>query len=196
MTAKMENGSTLNFTYSLEHEHAVASHGSTTYTYDKNGNFSSGNGDADLFDAENRLVARGPSGSRTTYVYDGNGAMLQKTEPSGATTIHIGGIFEKRTDGSNVTITKFYGANGRQVAVRERGPSDAANVAPKYVLADHLASTVGLLDGGATLISGTKTTYWPFGAVRCGGSSIPDKRFTGQQDEPGDALRLYDYGSV
>jgi len=35
--------------------------------------------------------------------------------------------------------------------------------------------------------------YWPYGAVRSGGVTQTDKLYTGQQQEPGDALGLYNY---
>jgi RHS repeat-associated protein len=44
-------------------------------------------------------------------------------------------------------------------------------------------------------VSGSKTSYWPFGAVRSGGSALGDKLYTGQQKESDDGLGLYDYGA-
>ncbi len=167
---------------------------SVSISYDDNGNIASQGADTYTFDAENRLTFRGPSGSQTQYVYGGDG-LVKKVEPSGATTIYIGEGFEKRTVTSGTTITKYYGANGRSMAMRQRGPSDAANKAASYLLADHLGSTVGLLDGGGSFVSGSRTAYWPFGAARSGGTTLPDKKFTGQQEEPGGALGLYNYGA-
>jgi RHS repeat-associated protein len=52
-----------------------------------------------------------------------------------------------------------------------------------------------MLDGNGALVSGSKTSYWPFGAVRSGGSALGDKLYTGQQKESDDGLGLYDYGA-
>jgi RHS repeat-associated protein len=121
--------------------------------------------------------------------------LLKRVDPDGTSTTYIGGIFEKKTDGTGTTITKYYGALGRNVAKRVRAPGQASNVAVSYVLADHLGSTVGMLDDNGALVSGSKTSYWPFGAVRSGGSALGDKLYTGQQKESDDGLGLYDYGA-
>ncbi len=57
-----------------------------------------------------------------------------------------------------------------------------------YPLADHLGSTVGLLDTNGSLVATSKTAYWPYGATRSATAAGTDKLYTGQQQEPGDAL--------
>jgi len=113
------------------------------------------------------------------------------------TTTYIGGIYEKKVGPSSTVVTKYYAALGRRVAMRTR---DAAMQGPAgtltYLLADHLGSTVGLLDASGALVTGSRTSYWPYGSTRTGGSSLPDKAFTGQQKEASDdQLGLYDYGA-
>ena len=57
-----------------------------------------------------------------------------------------------------------------------------------YLLSDHLGSTTTTVTNG--LIA--KESYYPFGATRTTTGTIPtDKLFTGQQQESGDALGLY-----
>ena len=60
-----------------------------------------------------------------------------------------------------------------------------------YLLADHLGTTVGTLDAGGVVVSTQK--YWPYGATRSGAITQTDKLYTGQQQELGDALGLYNY---
>ncbi len=90
-------------------------------------------------------------------------------------------------------VVKYYQAFGRAVCVRRAtGNSDPGTLS--FLLADHLGSTVGVMDGNGNVVA--VQTYWPYGAVRSGTTiTQTDKLFTGQRQEPpaGDALGLYDY---
>jgi len=74
--------------------------------------------------------------------------------------------------------------------VRQVPPGGGAGVL-SWLLADHLGTTVGALDGAGSLVAAQR--YWPYGAARSGGVTQTDKLYTGQQAEPGDALGLYNY---
>jgi RHS repeat-associated protein len=103
-------------------------------------------------------------------------------------TVYIGGAYEKKSDGS---VTKYYGALGRTIAVRQV-PAGGGQGALYYPLADQLGSTSTLTDASGTVVATVK--YWPYGGARSGGITQTDKLYTGQQIEPGDsALGLYDY---
>jgi RHS repeat-associated protein len=103
-------------------------------------------------------------------------------------TVYIGGAYEKKSDGS---VTKYYGALGEAIAVRQV-PAGGGQGALYYLLADQLGSTSTLTDASGTVVATEK--YWPYGAARSGGITQTDKLYTGQQIEPGDsALGLYNY---
>lgn len=61
-----------------------------------------------------------------------------------------------------------------------------------YLLADHLGSTVGMIDALGNVAT---QKYWPFGGARTTSGPLgTDKQYTGQQKEVGDAaLGLYNY---
>jgi len=100
--------------------------------------------------------------------------------------VYAGGAYEKKSDGS---MTKYYAAGGAKV-VRQVPPGAGAGTL-SWLLADHLGTAVGALDGAGALVATQR--YWPYGAVRSGGVTQTDKLYTGQQAEPGDALGLYNY---
>ena len=70
------------------------------------------------------------------YTYDGQGALVKRTMADGSWTVYIGGICEKRSDG---TCAKYYSALGRRIATR-----DNTRVV-HYILSDHL--------GGSTVVT-------------------------------------------
>jgi hypothetical protein len=111
---------------------------------------------------------------------------VKRTLADGSSTVYIGGIYEKHSDGTNVTYVKYYSALGRRIAMRA-GSEGSAGVA-HYILADHLGSSTVITDG-ASAVEGTMKCY-PYGATRSTTGSMPtDKPFTGQQKEP-ERLRL------
>jgi RHS repeat-associated protein len=115
------------------------------------------------------------------------GALVKRTRGDGSWTVYIGGIYEKRFNG---TYVKYYSALGRRIAMR-----DNAGVV-NYILADHLGSSTTITDAsGGDLRT---MNYYPYGAERSSsGGMITDKLFTGQQKEPQavSALGLYNYGA-
>lgn len=105
----------------------------------------------------------------------------------GSWTVYIGGIYEKRSNG---TYVKYYSVFGRRIAMR-----DNAGVV-HYVLADHLGSSTVITNSAGAVVGTMK--YYPYGAERSvTGDMITDKLFTGQQREPEgvSTLGLYDYGA-
>jgi RHS repeat-associated protein len=162
--------------------------GTFTMSYDDNGNMIGENGETFAYNGDNQLISRTAGGATITYECDGKGNLVKKASTDGTWTIYIGGVYEKRSDGSYVT---YYSAFGRRIAMRAHsGPSDPGSL--YFLLADQLGSTSTVLDATGTVVESAK--YYPFGSVRSGGVSVTDKRFTGQQDE-GTAFGLYDYGA-
>ncbi len=125
------------------------------------------------------------------YTYDGAGTLLKRTlQQNGTTTstIYIGGVYEKTNTGA---IKKYYAGFGRTIAVRDV-PTGSGNGTLSYILPDHLGSASVITSDAGAVIS--EMAYWPYGATRSGGITQTDKRYTGQQEEPGDAaLGLYNY---
>src|SRR3990172_7125939 len=86
-----------------------------TYTYDENGNPSTGSGRRMIerledgliyyqtFDAENRLVSVTVGGQTTQFVYDGDGNLVKKIKPDGSSTTYIRGIYEVDKSSSGIT---------------------------------------------------------------------------------------------
>ena len=162
-----------------------------TLAYDGNGNILSQTQGTTTtnytFDAENRLKTRSVSGGTVTNTYDGMGTLLKRTNADGTWTVYIGGIYEKTNAG---VVTKYYSVYGRTIATRQI-PTGGGSGTLSYLLADHLGTTTGVTNGAGTVLSSQK--YWPYGATRSGAITQTDKLYTGQQQEPGDALGLYNY---
>jgi RHS repeat-associated protein len=136
------------------------------------------------YDNENRLTSVVDTDTNTTtvsYVYDGQGKLVQKTV-NGSTTAYWGDIYE---NSSATGVTKYYSFGGRRVAMR-------SGATLNFLTADKLNSTTALLDTSGNIAgSGSQIQkYYPFGNLRTGSVST-DKLFTGQQYTSG----LYLMGS-
>ncbi|MBI4317103.1 MAG: RHS repeat-associated core domain-containing protein, partial [Chloroflexi bacterium] len=97
--------------------------------------------------------------------------------------VYVGNLYEK-----NVTtgeVTKYYYAEGRRIAMRKGSTLN-------YLLADHLGSTVSVLDANGSNPP-RNSIYYSFGGSRLSPSSpATDKLYTGQQS---DATGLHYYGA-
>ncbi|MEX2247351.1 MAG: RHS repeat-associated core domain-containing protein [Dehalococcoidia bacterium] len=205
LTRKQEGQLDLELTYPASaptsvRPHAVSSvkhkgNGATyrTFAYDAAGNLDYVNSAAEsdyAFDAEHRVQQRTYGAARVSYVYDGAGAMVQRTtehytEPAAnETTVYIGGLYEENL--TTDVATKYYSALGRTIAMRKGGEVS-------YLLADHLGATTAVLDDAGNVTASHK--YWPFGAERelSGDGRATDRWYTGQKEEDFDGLGLYNY---
>jgi RHS repeat-associated protein len=178
--------------------HAVASVSgspgpSLSMAYDCNGNMVAAGTETYSFDAENRIKTRSVSGGPVpvTYLYDGTGAEVKRTNADFTSTVYVEGIYEK--DLLTGTIRKYYHAFGRPVAFRVI-PGGAGSGSVYYPLADHLGSTATILSQQGWYYA--DMSYWPYGATRAGSISVTDRKYTGQREETGDsALGLYNYNA-
>ncbi|MDY6833274.1 MAG: RHS repeat-associated core domain-containing protein [Chloroflexota bacterium] len=124
-----------------------------------------------------------PSGGSetTTFVYDGDGNRVLKTE-NGETLLYVNQYYEKNlTTGEE---TSHYYLGGREIAYRN-------NDGLKYVHQDHLSGTSLTTDSSGTLVA--QVEYFPFGEIRSEiGLLDTDKLFTGQRL---DGTGLYYYNA-
>ena len=95
---------TATYTYGVSaHKHAVTMLSTgENYTYDANGNMitrvEGGLTYTQTFDAENRLISVSVSGQTTQFIYDGDGNLIKKINPTGSPvskTIYVGGLYEE-----------------------------------------------------------------------------------------------------
>jgi RHS repeat-associated protein len=93
-------------------------------------------------------------------------------------------------NGTAQTVRKYYSLAGSTFAMSDNG-------AMKYLLSDHLGSTVAVTDAAGILLE--QSRYMPFGEVRgdVGGVTSTDKTYTGQKSIPETGLmdykaRMYD----
>ena len=120
------------------------------------------------WDVENRVVSVSENETDTTFVYDGDGNRVKKTE-NGETIHYVNQYYQKNIDTSVVTTYYYLGDN--LVAMRE-------GTTLKYMHQDHLTSTSVMTDTNGDSVGTIK--YLPFGETRSG--SVPtDKQFTGQR---------------
>jgi RHS repeat-associated protein len=133
------------------------------------------------WDVENRPVSVTSGNVTSTFVYDGDGNRVKKTE-GGQTILYINGCYEKNLATGNVTT--YYYLGGRLVAMRQ-------SVTLTYVHQDHLTGTSVVSDSSGNLTSSIK--YYAFGECRNSqGNPGTDKLFTGQRL---DGTGLYYYGA-
>jgi RHS repeat-associated protein len=198
MTSKTEGATTYNFSYAAEHIHAP-----TNLGYDKNGNSIGGGGDLYWFDVENRLSQINAwtwTPMMTTYLYDGSGGMVRRNAapylyPDQAEKdVFVDGIYQERSIGCAAasSYTKYYSALGRVIASRTGTIGGSSSLS--FYAADRLGSTSTLISGADGSIEST-IKYWPFGSVRSTTNSVPERAYTGQQQEPiaSSNLGLYYY---
>jgi RHS repeat-associated protein len=119
------------------------------------------------YDVENRPVSVTGGAS---FVYDGNGNRVMKTE-GGQTTVYINQYYEKNVTTGNITTSYYLGS--KLIAQRQGSTLN-------YVLQDSLGSTSVIADSSGT--SAGTIQYFPFGSVRFSTGTIStDKKFTGQR---------------
>ena len=111
--------------------------------------------------------------------YDGDGVRRKRDDSNG--TVHYLGGYERNLaadSNSSDTVTKYYsaslGALSRPVAFRRGGTLH-------WVGSDHLGGTIRVLDDSFTAVDGMR--YKPYGEDRDTGSSLNDRKFTGQTED-------------
>ena len=139
--------------------HAVATAGSNTYSYDANGNLTSGAGRTLTYNLENKPVTVTTAGQTTTFVYDGDGERVKKNAGS-TTTRYISKLYEC----DNTSCSRMIFAGGQRIATIGSGG------ATYYYHADHLGSSSVITD--STGLKVQSIAYYPYGAPRMNQSLI------------------------
>ena len=160
-----------------------------SYTYDANGNMTSRteNGVAytQSWNQDNRLASIAATGMSMAFGYDANNTRV-KTVLNGATTIYVGGLYEKNT--STGEVTKYYFFGGQRVAVRK-------GLTLSWLHSDHLGSASLATNTSGNAVANSAQRFTPFGSSRLIASGLDSKfTFTGQRSFM-DEIGTMDYGA-
>lgn len=168
----------------------VPSGGSTTLTYDANGNMLDDDTQTYNWDAKNRLVKTTyASGACTEYRYDVFGRRVKIVEKNSGGTVTstkqfvFDGMEEaEQRDGSNA-VTKRYFADGCQ---------DVTGGASYFYTKDHLGSVREVMDGSGALAA--RYDYDPYGrTTKVSGGVDSDMLYTGHYYDVSSGLYLTMY---
>ncbi len=155
-----------------------------TYSYDPNGNMTSGGGRDFTWDIDNRVTSVTLGGSITSMEYDYTGARVKK-DGAGGTTLYPFAGYEIDASG---TSTKFIRLGSENFASTKKTASGA--ITQLFYHNDHLGGVNVITDslGGRVQLN----EYDPWGGVsRSEGSIDPDTRFTGQKLDAETGLYYY-----
>jgi RHS repeat-associated protein len=135
--------------------------GGTTFSYDGNGNLTSGDSGTYAYDARNRLSSGTVGGVTTTLAYDGRNRCVSRTVGSTTTfLIYDGWNLINEYVGASTTPSQTY-VHG--AAIDEMGAKKDASGSLVYYCADALGSTTYLTD--ITGLVAEHYTYDIYGAV-------------------------------
>ncbi|MFN3692674.1 MAG: LamG-like jellyroll fold domain-containing protein [Candidatus Paceibacteria bacterium] len=155
--------------------HAPTTIGTSTLTYDQNGNLASYNGVTYTSNYKNQLTTLTKNSTTTKYTYDHQGQRLEKARGTGTTTYASGG-YEVAPTG----VTKYIYAGGELVATIA-GIGTTTTTTTSYIHRDHLSSTNVTTNqsGGVS----TVLDYYPYGSTRIETGTPPQKQYIGQYDD-------------
>ncbi len=164
--------------------HAVSTAGSNAYSYDANGNMTSGAGRTLTWNLENKPLTVTVAGQTTTFVYDGANERVKKIAGS-TTTRYISTLYEC----DNASCSRMVFAGGQRFATI--GGSGAVY----YYHPDHLGSSSVITDG--TGAKAQALTYFPFGVTSTNSSPVTPVvdvpyKYTGQELDASTALYNYE----
>lgn len=157
------------FTYDPSHRHAVATAGSGRYAYDANGNMTSRNGSSLSWYSYDlpSVINQGTSQSRFWYGPARNRWKQVASGPAGTeTTIHVGELLEKVTQGSKTSWRHYVQAPTGTAGIHVRHADGSAS-RTYLVTQDHLGGTDTILDA-ATGSLVLREAFDPFGRRRAG----------------------------
>ncbi len=170
---------------------APASVNGTSYQYDKAGNLTSRGSTSYQYDWQNHLIQVTQNGQVTQFAYDGDGNLVQRTDPSENVTVYVDERAEVNPTTNTWTDRVAFG--DRLVFVSPQGQP------PSYLYPDYLQSMVSAKTDnyiGGVLYGATTDTveYTPYGLYRNGAGTLPtDRQFQGQQNQA--SVGLYHMGA-
>ncbi len=140
----------------------ISTWGSDTYTYDKDGNLSTVAGTRQMnavYNPETRLLSLALAGTTSTYVYNGLGARVSKSQGSATTKYHYDhfGRLLFETDQSNKVIASYCYAGAVLVAMQ------TSNGTVYCYHFDKTGNTLALTDAAGNVANAYM--YEPFGKV-------------------------------
>jgi RHS repeat-associated protein len=149
----------------------------STYSYDSNGNLTSGAGWGYTWDYLNRMLSAGFGNSTTTYAYDPAGNRVLQTSTT-STTFYPNKFYSFTSTilGATTTATSTnYIWNGDTLLATIDQPmiNGSATGTPiiRYIHPDHLGSTNAVTDQNGSLVQ--LMDYYPYGATRIATSTYP-----------------------
>jgi RHS repeat-associated protein len=157
--------------------------GSTTLTYDLNGNLASDGTNTYTWDARNHLGAIS-GGSAASFQYDAQGRRTSKTVNTAQTGFLYDGMTPVQELTGSTVVANLLTGLGIDEYLTRTDPSGAS-----HFLSDALGSTVALTDSIGAVP--TSYTYAPFGATSLSGSATGSAfDYTGREDD-GTGLKYY-----
>jgi RHS repeat-associated protein len=176
------------YTYDVDDRMLTA--GSTTFTYDANGDtLSDPSGKAYTWDFENRLVQAvvpGTNGGTTTFKYDPFGRRIQKSGPLGTTNYLYDGInLLVETDSAGNVLAKYSNQPGIDQPL-----SELRSGSPSYYEQDTLGSVTSLSDVSGVLAN--TYTFDGFGKQTSSSGSLTNPfRYTGREFDQETGIDYY-----
>jgi RHS repeat-associated protein len=166
--------------------HAVTTAGSNSYTYDANGNMSTGAGRTFTYDFENRPTTIVSGGQTTTFTYDGDGGRVKKQTGS-SVVWYISKLYECDT----TSCQKYIWSGDKRIAVKQ-----VSNGQLHFYHGDHLGSTSVVTDVNGNNVQAL--TYYPFGQTRTNVPGTPINvahKYTGKELDSATGLYWYEWRS-
>jgi RHS repeat-associated protein len=140
-------GST-DYTYDPDHPHAVQSIAGLpgTYSYDADGNMTSGNNRTMTWSVDNLPTDIQGAGGSSRFAYGPDHQRYLQTQANGTDTTYIGGLYEIVSTNGGATLQYRHNivADGQVIAVHTLDQS--GNVSTSYLHYDHLGSVDAITD--------------------------------------------------
>ncbi|HQR15828.1 MAG TPA: SpvB/TcaC N-terminal domain-containing protein [Nitrospira sp.] len=164
--------------------HAVTTAGSNSYSYDANGNLTTGAGRSLTYNLENKPLTVVISGQTTTFVYDGDGGRVKKIAGT-TTTRYVSKLYEC----DNTSCSRMVFAGDQRIA------TIGASGSIYYYHTDHLGSSSVITDSAGAKVQAV--TYFPYGATRTNNSTATPAidvayKYTGKELDSSTNLYYYE----
>jgi len=153
------------YTYGSSRPHAVTQvQGvvNASYTYDANGNQTSGGGRSITYTSFNKPKTIVGANGTTTLYYDANDNRVKKTTAT-STTVYVGKLYEHVTTGS-LSEHKHYIYGGKSLVATHTERNNGTPAETRYVHSDHLDSINVITDANGNVVQ--RLSFDPHGKRR------------------------------